>query len=288
MSARTRRKSKTRHAGACWPCMGLSTLEHENLGHADEQIARLDEQLSNLGFDTARQTSFSQAHANMSRSPSWARRGLAGLVLATCIAVAAVAWRRPSHDDTATTVHPQPAPQAQTAPEHEASGAPAMPPELTQSLQSMARDLAIVEREIEGLKTNQQQAAGDDAKIAEQFKANQDQMARDIAKLYEQLKAGQEQIGRDIASVTEQLKATQEQMAREIAKVSEQNPPPRIPVPPPRPAVSPTRKPVPTLASPQATRNRWQKSRSRHRRRYSRCPRASKCRSSTTTVELGS
>ena len=34
-----------------------------------------------------------------------------------------------------------------------------MPAELTQSLQSMARDLAIVEREIEGLKTSQQQAA---------------------------------------------------------------------------------------------------------------------------------
>src|SRR5581483_7974608 len=233
-------------------CMGLPTLEHENLGHADEQIARLDEQLSNLGFDTARQTSFSQAHVNTSRSPSWARRGLAGLVLATCIAVAAIAWRRPSHDDTATTVHPQPAPEAQTAGQHEASGAPAIPPELAQSLQSMARDLAIMEREIQGLKTSQQEAGRDDAKIAEQFKANQDQMAGDIAKAYQELKVGQEQISRDIASVTEQLKATQEQMAREIAKVSEQNAPPRIPAPAPRPAVTPVRKPTPALASPQA------------------------------------
>ena len=234
--------------------MGLSTLDHENLGHADQQIARLDEQLSNLGLDTARQTSFSQARPNRSRSPSWARRGLAGLLLATCIGVAAVAWRRPSHDDTPTIVHPQPAPQVQTAPEHEASGA-AMPPELTQSLQSITRDLATLEREIGGLKTSQQQAARDDAKTAEQFKATQDQMARDIAKVYEQLKAGQEQITRDIASVTEQLKATQEQMARQIANLSEQNPVPRTPVPPPRPAVSPTRKPVPTLASPLATAN---------------------------------
>src|SRR5581483_11951973 len=70
--------------------MGLSTLEHENLGHADEQIARLDEQLSNLGFDSARQTP-----ADMSRSPSWARRGLTGLILATCIGIAVVAWHRP-------------------------------------------------------------------------------------------------------------------------------------------------------------------------------------------------
>jgi len=228
--------------------MGLSTLEHENLGHADEQIARLDEQLSNLGFDSARQTP-----ADMSRSPSWARRGLTGLILATCIGIAVVAWHRPSHEDTATTVHPQPAPQAQTAGGHEASGAPAIPPQLAQSIQSMARDVAIMEREIEGLKTSQQNAARDDAKIAEQFKANQDQMAGDIVKFYQQLKASQEEISREIASVTEQLKATQEQMAREIAKVSEQNPPPMIPVPPPRPAVSPMRKPMPTLVSPQAT-----------------------------------
>jgi DNA repair ATPase RecN len=87
----------------------------------------------------------------------------------------------------------------------------AAPPsrELTQVLQSMARDLATLGQEIE------------------------------------QLKAGQEQMARDNANTAEQLKASREQMARVLAKASEQNLRPKMSAPPPRPTATPTRRPVP-------------------------------------------
>jgi uncharacterized membrane protein (DUF106 family) len=102
-------------------------------------------------------------------------------------------------------------------PEIVAPTAAALSPDLTQLLQSMARDIATLE---EGM---------------------------------EELKASQKQIARDNANAVEQLKASQEQMARVIAKASEQNLRPKISAPPPRPAATPTRKPVPPLSSPQAT-----------------------------------
>jgi hypothetical protein len=79
-------------------------------------------------------------------------------------------------------------------------------------------------------------------------------MARDLATVeqeIEQLKSSQEQMVRDNA---EQLRATQEQMTRLIATATERNLPPKISAPTPRPtAATPTRKPLPTLSSPQAT-----------------------------------
>jgi len=117
----------------------------------------------------------------------------------------------------AKTASPQPAPLAQTAAEDVAPTAAALSPEVTQLLQSMARDLATAGQGIE------------------------------------QLKASQEQITRDNASIAEQLKASQEQMARVIAKVSEQNLRPKISAPPPRLAAAPARKPAPTLPSRQDT-----------------------------------
>jgi hypothetical protein len=114
----------------------------------------------------------------------------------------------------ATTVLPQPAPLAQTGPEDVAPTAAAPFPELAHLLQTMARDLATVEQEIEHLKTSQEQMVRDNA---EQFKATQEQMTR--------------------------LITTAEQSLR-----------PKISAPTPRPtAATPTRKPVPTLSSPQAT-----------------------------------
>ncbi|XSC46351.1 hypothetical protein ACF1BQ_011020 [Bradyrhizobium sp. RDT10] len=110
-----------------------------------------------------------------------------------------------------------PAP-AQTAPQ-EAAVAP-IPPEVTQSLQTMARDLANVQQEIE------------------------------------QLKASQEELARENAGIAEQLKASQEQIARAISSASEQNLRPRTSVAtsanPPRPVANPARKPVSTLPQAQA------------------------------------
>src|SRR5712664_2734219 len=222
---------------------------HEQITRAVEEIARAEEHLSKLEHDAARP-------AVPGKRPLFDRpavRGFTGLLLAACIGVAAIAWQSPYGDAAkqiiarsapqlvltsslplenlglpaqpspptvqaaaAQTAPPQPAPPAQTAPEDVAPTAAALSPELTQLLQSMARDLATVGQEIEQLKTSQAQMVRDNAELAEQ------------------------------------LKATQEQMARPIAKASEQNLRPKTSAPPPRPIATPTRKPVPKLSSPQA------------------------------------
>jgi hypothetical protein len=51
----------------------------------------------------------------------------------------------------------------------------------------MARALANVERDIEQLKTNQQQTASDSSRAIEGLKASQEEMARLLAKISEQI-----------------------------------------------------------------------------------------------------
>jgi hypothetical protein len=115
---------------------------------------------------------------------------------------------------------------AQAAPQDAAPAAPAAPPDQMQLLQTIARDLANLERTIEQLKANQQQVANDNSKA----------------------------IG--------ELKATQEEMKRALAKVSEPNPPktsseqgpPRTAQPPSPPSAQPARalrKPERTVERPQ-------------------------------------
>src|SRR6266404_9573962 len=215
---------------------------------AGEEIARAEEQLSRLERAARR--------AVPGKRPSLGRavRGFVGLMLAACIGVAAFVWQSPYGDAArqiivswvpqlvltsslplekpglsaqpspptvqaaaATTAPPQPAPLAQSAREDVVPTAAALSPELTQLLQSMARDLATLGQAIE------------------------------------QLKASQEQMARDNANAAEQFKASQEQMARVIAKASEQNLRPKTSAPPPRPTATSTRKPMPLLPSPQAT-----------------------------------
>jgi regulator of replication initiation timing len=53
-------------------------------------------------------------------------------------------------------------------------------------LQTMARDLANLERDIEQLKANQQQIVRDNSKAIEELKANQEEMKRVLAKVSEQ------------------------------------------------------------------------------------------------------
>src|SRR6202158_4489352 len=187
---------------------------HEQIARADEQIARADEQLSKLEHD-----------ADPGNRPLFDRpavRGFTGLLLAACIGVAAIAWQS-SYGDAAKqiiakgapqlvatsslplenpglsaqpspptvqaaaakTAPPQPAPLAQTAAEDVAPTAAALSPELTQLLQSMARDLATLGQDIEQLKASQEQMARDNANTAVQFKASQEQVARVIAKASE-------------------------------------------------------------------------------------------------------
>src|SRR6267378_2566083 len=209
---------------------------HEQIARAGEEIARAEEQLSKLEHDAARHPSDQQTRMNTFRPavpgnrPLFDRpavRGFTGLLLAACIGVAAIAWQS-SYGDAAiiarwapqrvvTSSPPLENPGlAQTAPEDVAPTAAALSPELTQLLQSMARDLA------------------------------------NLGQGMELLKASQEQMARDNANAADQLKASQEQMARVIAKASEQSLRPKISAPPPRPTAATTRKPVPTLPSPQA------------------------------------
>ncbi len=86
----------------------------------------------------------------------------------------------------ATPGLPQPTASAQTAPQEVAPTAAPISPELTQLLQTMARDLANVQQGIEQLKTSHEELARENGRTAEQLKASQEQMARAIANASEQ------------------------------------------------------------------------------------------------------
>jgi len=78
-------------------------------------------------------------------------------------------------------------------------------------------------------------------------------IARNIGGLQqavEQLKTTQDQMVHENAKVVEQLRASQEQMTRLLAKASEQNPHARMAAAP-KPVAAPTRRPVATLPPPQ-------------------------------------
>ena len=228
----------------------------EEIARAEEQLSKLEHDAARHPSDhpQTRMNTFRPAvPGNRPSLGGRAVRAFIGLTLAACIGVVAIAWQSPYGDAAkqiiarsapqlvltsslplenlelpaqpspptvqaaaAKTAPPQPALLAQTVPEDVAPTAAALSPELTQLLQSMARDLAT------------------------------------LGQGMELLKASQEQMARDNANAAEQLKASQEQMARVIAKASEQSLRPKISAPPPRPTAATTRKPVPTLPLPQA------------------------------------
>src|SRR5262245_27251016 len=197
----------------------------ERLAHAYEQIARADEELTRFNEQISRleKKSVNRLHQPSRGRPIL--RGLIGLLLAAGIFTAALAWHSygetvrpmisrwapqlaaasslpaetpklvaeqspPSESQPAVrvaaadaAVSQLPAP-AQTAPQDAAAAAIAA--EQTQLLQTMARDLASVQQEIEQLKASQAELARESAKAAEQLKANQEQLARVIASTSEQ------------------------------------------------------------------------------------------------------
>jgi len=85
----------------------------------------------------------------------------------------------------AQTAPPDAAPPA-AAPPAVSPPAAAAPPDQAQLLQKIARDLAALERNIEQLKANQQQMAGESSKAIGELKASQEEMKRTIAKVSEQ------------------------------------------------------------------------------------------------------
>jgi len=235
--------------------------EPYDAAQASEQVAKASDNLQrapeipkeNFGKPTSRELGISPKKIHEARPAvsgtgislgRWLLRGFAGTLLAAGIGVAAIIWLGSPGDATKTSP-PQPAPLAPTA--------AALPPELTSLLQSMARDLASMGKEIEQLKAGRELMGRDNANLSEQLRANQEQLTRGVARLSEQLKTSQEQMLLDNANVAEQIKAIQDQLARVISKASKQNAPPRIAAAPSPPTAAVARKPVPALSSPQAT-----------------------------------
>ena len=81
---------------------------------------------------------------------------------------------------------PQPTRTAQTTTQDAARTATAALPDHTQLLQTMARNLANMERSIEQLKASQQQIASDNSKAIEELKASQEEIKRVLARVSEQ------------------------------------------------------------------------------------------------------
>jgi hypothetical protein len=194
---------------------------YEQIVRADEELARLSEQLAKMERDAVRPPSAGPGPQSPPRRP--ALRALVGLPLAACIVVAALvlqssygggaklvvarwapqlvstpslppenaplpAQPAPSIVEVAAAeaAPPQATPLAQTAPQDAAPTATGAPADHTQLLQTMARDLANVERNIEQLKANQQQIASDNSKAIEELKASQEEIKRVLARVSEQ------------------------------------------------------------------------------------------------------
>jgi hypothetical protein len=194
---------------------------HEQITRADEELARLSEQVAKMERDVAHAPPAGPGPQSPPRRPTL--RALVGLTLAACIVVAAlvlqssygggaklvVARWAPQLLSTpslppenaplpaqpapfivqvaaAEAAPPQATPVAQTAPQDAAPTATAALPDQTQLLQTMARDLANLERNIEQLKANQQQIASDNSKAIAELKASQEEMRRVLARVSEQ------------------------------------------------------------------------------------------------------
>ena len=259
----------------------------KQIGPGDDQLVGLKEQVSKLEqgaagdpFDQQKRAAVLLRRSSRGRLASlW----LIGVAVVASLSVAAFAWQ--SYGDaakqaiarwapervslvkqesppepqpprfevtTADAALPPPAAPAQTPPQDVPPKVAPMSPELAQSFQTIARELANLEHGIEQLKTDQEQMARDNAKAIEQFKASQEQAAHDNANGTVQLKASQEQMARDNAKLGEQLKASQEQIVRVLAKASEQNLRPKRSTPQPRPTATLTSKPATALRSPRA------------------------------------
>jgi hypothetical protein len=258
----------------------------KQIGPGDDQLVGLKEQVSKLEqgaagdpFDQQKRAAVLLRRSSRGRLASlW----LIGVAVVASLSVAAFAWQsygdaakqaiarwapervslvkqesppepRPPRFEvtTADAALPPPAAPAQTPPQDVPPKVAPMSPELAQSFQTIAREIANLEHGIDQLKTDQEQMASDNAKAIEQLKASQEQAAHDNANATEQLKASQEQMARDNAKLGEQLKASQEQIVR-VPKASEQNLRPKRSTPLPGPTATLTSKPATALRSPRA------------------------------------
>ena len=186
---------------------------YEQIARADDQLSRVTEQLSRLEHAPPRPPS-AVLRSQPSRGGS-ALRGLAGVVLAVGIGASAYTLQASPYAEAAKAMIAQWAPhavstsplalakpgdpatapstiqlasveatpsQAPLAAQTPAQDAAPASPELTQMLQSMARDIATLEQGIEELKANQERIAADNARAVAELKASQEQMAHLVAK----------------------------------------------------------------------------------------------------------
>lgn len=238
---------------------------HERIKSADEQLASMEAQLSRQGVEVPR------SHPKpRPRRRLWLR-GVAGLLLAGYIVAVALVSQSSYGDAVAgwapqlisaltlpleklmllsqpnpSSVHlvaAEQAPSLQVAPHNLAPTTVPAVTDQAKSLETMARDLANLEREIEQLKANQQQLASDNAAAIEQIKASQEQAARDLAKNVESLKESQEQMAQLIARASEQSLRPRT-LANTSARTSSAQTP--------QGAIG-ARKPLPTAATSQAS-----------------------------------
>ena len=195
---------------------------YQQIASAGEQLAHVSEQVAKMERNVARPPSAGPGSQSPARRP--VTRALVGLLLAACIVVAALVLQS-SHGDGAKLavarwvpqlvstpslplenqpLPAEPAPSTvqvagaepvppkatllltQTAPQDAAPLAAAAPPDHAQLLQTMARDLANLERNIEQLRVNQQQMASDSSRAIAELKASQEEMKRALAKVSEQ------------------------------------------------------------------------------------------------------
>jgi len=196
---------------------------YKQIVSADEQLARLSEQVARMERDAARPPSAEPALPSPPGTP--ASRTLVSLPWAACIVVAAlvlvssyggaklVVARWPSQPVStqasppenpplaaelapssvqlaaAESTPPQAMPVAQNAPRDTAPAATAAVPDQAQLLQTLARDLANLQRSIEQLNATQLQiakTAGDNSKEIAELKASQEELKRALAKVSEQ------------------------------------------------------------------------------------------------------
>jgi hypothetical protein len=199
---------------------------HEEIKRADEQLARLSEQVARMERNTARAPSVGVGpQSPPGRRPRGALVGLllaACIVVAALVLQSSygggpkvvVALWAPQVVSTpslppensplpaepappavqvaaAEAAPPQATPVAQAAPQDAAPTvnvptATAALPDHTQLLQTMARDLANLERSIEQLKATQQKIVSDNAKEIAELKASQEEIKRVLARVSDQ------------------------------------------------------------------------------------------------------
>jgi len=219
---------------------------------AGEELARVSELVAKMEHDAERPPSAGPPSAGpRPQSPPGkpARRALVGLVLAACIVVAALVLQS-SYGAGAKLVVARWAPQLVSTPPSENPPIPAQPPSST--VQAAAAEVTPPQATPLPQTAPNDAAPTTTAALPDHTELLQT-MARDLANLkrnIEELQANQQQMVRDNSKVIEELKASQEAMKRELAKVSEQNPPKTSSTPAqPTPTL---RKPERTVQSPYA------------------------------------